>query len=207
MPQPLSVASVVDKNKITSGAVWVVLLALDVVDPNTREVVETLRIARNNEEVIFGGHVYAPANFEINLDQRQGQAPTCSITAHDEMRFIQQRMEAMAGGVFSRVTMTIVNTERLDKEPEISVPFEITSSSTKDYIVTFDLGAENPLRIQFPKHTQRQDRCAWRYKGYGCGYVGSHPKCDYTRDGPNGCAAHSNTDNFRALLGMVRMNI
>jgi phage-related protein len=207
MARPLSVASVIDKNKITSGAVWVVLLDLEVINPNTREVVETLQIVRNNEDVTFNGVVYKAANFDINIDQRQGQAPTCSVTAHDEMRFIQQRMEAMAGGVFSHVTMTIVNTERLDKDPEIQIPFEIVSSSVKDYIVTFDLGAENPLRIQFPKHTQRHDRCAWRYKGYGCGYTGAMPRCSYTHDGPEGCVAHDNVDNFRALQGLVRMNI
>ncbi len=203
MSQILSVGSVIDKNRITSDVAWVVLLKIDITDPNDRTIVETVRVARNNEDVLFNGEVFVASNFEFNIDQRQNQASTVGLVAQDQTRYLQQRIEEMAGGVFSAVEMTVVNTERLDRPPEIQERFRVNSSSVKDDVVTFELGAENPLAIQFPKHVQRQDRCAWRFKGYGCEYAGVLATCDYTKDGANGCNAH----NFRALAGLVRMNI
>jgi phage-related protein len=119
-------------------------------------------------------------------------------------------MEAMAGGVFSEVVLLVVNTDRLDQPPELEETFQITNSSAKNYIVTFQLGAENPLSIGFPRRRQFKDRCAWQFKGYGCPYVGSLPTCDYTLDGANGCKKHfpgSTALPFKGLPGLVRMNI
>ena len=207
MPGALSVASVIDKNKITSGAVWVTLLEMKLIDPNTRELSQTIRIAQNNEPIVFMGNTYAPANFEISISQRKGEAPSVSMNAKDKTGILIKPIDDMAGGVFSTVVMTIVNTQRLDQPSEIEMNFEVLSTNIKGYDIAIELGAENPLRIQFPRHTQRQDRCAWRYKGYGCGYSGTLATCDYTAAGPNGCGAHENLENFRALRGLVRMNI
>jgi hypothetical protein len=213
MARHLSVASVIDKNRVTSEVAWVILLDIYVTDPNSREVVETLRIARNNENVTFGTDaqgnpiVYQAGNFDVQVDQRKGEAPSVSITARDQTRYIHSRLDAMAGGVFSEIQMTVVNTSRLDKPPEMQERFQITGATVKDYVVTIQLGAENPLAVQFPKHTQRQDRCAWRFRGYGCQYAGPASSCDYTKDGPNGCRAKGNTLNFRGLPGLVKMNI
>lgn len=217
MANNLTVASVIDKNRISSEKVWLILLDIFVTDPNTRQVVETLRIVRNNENVTFGVDesglpvVYQAGNFEFNIDQRQNSAPSVSITAQDQIGFIQSRMEAVAGGVLSEVQMTVISTDSDDTDitgdPEMQERFQIVNSSVKDGVVTFELGSENPLGINFPKHRQWQDRCAWRFKGYGCGYTGAVSTCDYSKNGPNGCAAKNNTQNFRGLPGLVRMNI
>jgi phage-related protein len=203
----LSVSSAIDKNKISSENAWVILLDIYITDPNTRSVVETLRIARNPENIAFNGEFYTAGNFEIQMEQSQDRAPSVSINAKDPTGFIHARMEDMAGGVFSEVQMTVVNSSRLDRPPEIQERFQIVGSSVKDYTVSFQLGSENPLGIQFPKHRQFQDRCAWRFRGYGCGYNGPVQTCDYSKDGSNGCASKNNTLNFRGLPGLVRMNI
>lgn len=203
----------IDKNKVSSQTPWVVLIDVAIVDPNTREVVDTLHIARNDENVVFGTDadgnplVYQAGNFDFNIQQAQNQEPSVTITAQDQTRYIHSRMEAMAGGVFSNVTMTVVNTDRLDQPPEIQETFEILQASTKEYVVTFQLGSENLLAIQFPKSKQWKDRCAWRYKGYGCRYAGPAPTCDYTLDGANGCIVHQNALNFKGLPGLVALNI
>jgi hypothetical protein len=210
MARVLSVASAIDKNKLTSDAVWVALLQIDVVDPNDRTITETLYIARNDEPIIFGGQEYIAANFEFQITQENGKDPDVTLQANDQTRYIQSRMEDMAGGVFSDVTLRIVNSKALDKPPELEHTFEVTASSAANYVVSFTLGAENFLNVAFPRHRQLKDRCVWRYKGYGCGYVGSIPTCDYTRDGPNGCMAHfpgAASIPFRGLPGLVRLNI
>jgi hypothetical protein len=207
MSRALSVESVIDKNKITSENVWVAALEIRIVNPNTRLVEDTLYIVRNDENVIFNGQVYQASNFDFQIDQKQNEAPTCTLTAQDHTRFIESKLDAMAGGVFSEVVLRVINTARLDRPPEIEETLSVTASSVKNYVVSCTLGSENPLGIQFPKHRQFRDRCAWRFKGYGCQYAGPSPTCDYTRDGPNGCAAKGNTINFRGLSGLVKMNI
>jgi hypothetical protein len=210
MARHLSVESVIDKNKVSSATAWVALLQVDVIDPNTRLVEETLYIARNDENVVFGDQVYQAANFEFRITQRQGETPSVSLTAQDQTRYIQSRMEAMAGGVFSECRLLVVNTDRLDQAPELEESFQVTSSSTKDYIVTFQLGAENQLSIAFPHRRQSKDRCAWAFKGYGCPYVGPLTTCDYSLEGPNGCSMHfpgSRALPFKGLPGLVRLNI
>jgi phage-related protein len=207
MARHLSVESVIDKNRLTSDNAWVILLAIDVVDPNSRAVTETMYIARNDENIVFNGVTYLAGNFEINIDQKQGSSPNVTITAQDQSGYIEARMEASAGAVLSEVDVILVNTARLDKPAEMQERFQITTSSAKDHVVSFAIGAENPLGIQFPKHRQWQDGCAWRFKGYGCGYIGEATVCSYSKDGPNGCSEKSNTINFRALPGLVKMNI
>ncbi|MGE8141846.1 hypothetical protein ACQKOE_07710 [Novosphingobium sp. NPDC080210] len=207
MAKNLNVGDVIDKNKLSSSAVWVALLEIQIVNPNDRTVVETIYVVNNTEDILFEGNVYQKANFDFKIEQRNGEAPSVTLTANDQTQIIHKKLEDYAGGVFSNVTMKVVNAESLDRPAEMIEKFQVTSSSIRGYVVTLQLGAENPLTINFPKHTQRQDQCAWRYKGFGCGYAGALSQCDYTKDGPNGCRAHNNLANFRALPGLVRMNI
>ena len=207
MAKYFKVSDAIDKNRLSSSAVWVILVVIDVVNPNDRTVVQTIRLARNNETVVFEGDTFDPANFEFNVNQRNGEAPTVSMAVNDQTRIVHKKLDEMAGGVFSRITMKIVNTESIDRPAEMIEEFQVVSSTVSGYVISLQLGAENPLAIQFPKHIQRQDRCAWRYKGYGCDYAGALPKCDYTKNGANGCVQHGNVANFRAIPGLVRMNI
>lgn len=207
MPRALSVGSVIDKNKISSSAVWVILLRIDIVNPNDRNVVETVMVAQNNEDVTYGMDIYKAANFEVRVSQSQNQAPDVSIAMHDELGYITARADEMAGGVFSNVTMMIVNLDRAQRKAEFQETFMILDTSVDKSIITFRLGAENLIQMQFPKHRQMKERCAWRYKGYGCDYSGPMPTCDYSLNGANGCVAHNNSARFRGCPGMVRLNI
>ncbi len=207
MTRHLSAASAIDRSRLSSSTAWLILLKLEIADPNTRQTVETVHLVANDEDITFDGNLYTAANFVINIDQGQNQAPSVTLVAQDQTGMIERKIEDYAGGVMSQVVMMVVNSDRLDHEPEIENTFDVVSSSAKDGVVSFELGSENPLTIQFPKHTQMKDRCSWRYKGYGCEYAGPMGSCDYTLDGPNGCRAHDNVERFRGLPGLVRMNI
>lgn len=207
MARHLSAASAIDRSRLSSSTAWLILLKLEIADPNTRQTVETVHLVANDEDITFDGNLYTAANFVINIDQGQNQAPSVTLVAQDQTGMIERKIEDYAGGVMSQVVMMVVNSDRLEHEPEIENTFDVVSSSAKDGVVSFELGSENPLTIQFPKHTQMKDRCSWRYKGYGCEYAGPMGSCDYTLDGPNGCRAHDNVERFRGLPGLVRMNI
>lgn len=207
MPRYMNIGDAIDKNKISSNAVWVTLLEMQIVDPNDRTVAQTVRIVDNNEDVTFQGQTYTAANFTLNVSQKAGEEPSVTLTAQDQKRIIHQKLDDFAGGVFSNVIMRVVNTSNLARPAEVEEQFQVLSSTVRDYVVNLTLGAENPLSIAFPKHRQRQDQCAWRYRGYGCEYAGAMPSCDYSKDGPLGCRAHNNLANFRAIPGLVRLNI
>ena len=214
MANHLSVATIIEKNRVSSPVAFVILLDLHIVDPNSRDVVETIRICQNTENILFGTDdqgqpiVYQAGNFEINLDQKMNAASTVTLTAQDQHGLISSRVEAYAGGVFSEVVLTVVNSARLDKPAEIQERFSVLSSSIKDMVMSATLGAENPLMIQFPKYKQFRERCAWRFKGYGCAYSGALQTCDYSVDGANGCEKHfTGRLPFRGLPGLVSMNV
>lgn len=207
MPAHLSVATIIEKNKLSSDVAFIILMDVLIVDPESRQVIETLRIARNNENIIFEGEVYQAGNFDITVEQRKNEDSTVSIVARDPTGFISSKMELVAGGVYSEAVISVVNTARLDKPAEVRERFKIISSANKDYIVTFNLGTENLLSMTFPTRRQFQDRCAWKYKGYGCGSNSLTPTCSYTKDGPNGCTSKGNQLNFKGLPGLVKMNV
>lgn len=207
MARPLSVASVIDKNKVVSNNAWLILLDIKVIDPNTLGLVETLRVAKNNEAVVFNGQTYQPANFDFQFRVSQNDEPSFTLTAQDQTRFITSRIDQWGGGTSFKVILTIVNSARLDQPPELREEFSVLNSSTANYVVNCTLGAENMLTMRFPRSMQFQQRCRWRFKDSRCAYTGAAPTCDYTLDGENGCAAKNNNINFGGFPGLRRLNV
>lgn len=198
----LSVATIIEKNKLASTTPFLVCLEIAVKDPATGDVVETLRLVRNNEDITYQGNLYAAFPFELSLSSEAGAVPTVRVTAKDYTKAIQARMQAYGGAVGSSVQIIVLNADNLAQPPEIVEFFEIIGASAKDYDVSFELGAENALALPFPRRRQLRDRCGWRYKSAECGYTGSLTSCDLSLQGPNGCAAHGNTINFGGFPGI-----
>lgn len=200
MSKSLSVANVIEKNRISSEVPYLALLDIEVVDPNLGVVMETLHIVRNSEDITFNGVLYTALQFEFDLKSEAGAQPTVSVVIHDLTRAIQGRMQQYGGGIGFNVTIMVVNGSQLDKPADVVEYFQIVGASAQNYVVTFQLGAENALMYTFPRRKQTKDFCQWRYKDPDtCGYSGDLPSCDLTLQGPNGCAAHHNTINFGAF--------
>jgi phage-related protein len=198
----LSVATVIEKNKIASAVAFVPLLQIKVVHPTTLELVETIYYANNPEAITYQGNTYLAAAFQFQKRTTSGTLGEMSLTVKDYTQAIQERMEAYGGGVGFEVTVLMINTGNLNQAPEIAETFKITSASAKGYDVSWTLGAENPLTVRFPRRMQNRDRCPWIYKGAECKYAGTLPTCDYSLQGTNGCATHNNTLNFGAFPGI-----
>ncbi len=202
MARHLSVATVIEKNRISSAFAFIPILDIRIKNPDTGEIVETLHFARNTEDLEFQGKTYVASHFDFDIKSAAGNQPELTLNVVDYSRAIQARMQEFGGGVGSEVTLTIVNTANLEQPPEVQEEFEVTGASVADYRVDFTLGAENPLMMRFPPGRMYKDRCRWRYKGEQCGYSGPLPRCDYTLQGENGCAAHNNTRNFGGFPGI-----
>lgn len=202
MPAHLSVATVIEKNRIASTEAFIALLEVDVVDPETRELVETQYVARNDEPITYQGNTYIAGSFDVTIKSQSGEVPEITLSAADFSRSLQRRMQEFRGGVGFEVRFIVINTANIEQPPELHETFYVIGASAKNYFVQFILGAENPLMRRFPYHTQFADKCRWRYKSVQCGYTGTQETCDLTLQGPNGCASHNNTINFGGYPGL-----
>jgi lambda family phage minor tail protein L len=206
MARHLSLASVIDKNRIASEIAWIALMEVEIVNPDTGLYVETLRVANNPEDVTFAGQTFTKGAFEFDMNHEAGSVPQMEVVAKDYTRTIQARMEAYRGGTGFRVRLMVINSgaPSLDPRPDIEEEFIVTKAAANNYVVTFTLGADNPLTRRYPFRYQFKDRCPWRYKGVECGYDGDLKTCDFSLQGDNGCAAHGNARNFGGFPGIVR---
>lgn len=202
MTTPLSIASVVEANRLSSGVPFLCLLDIEVVNPATGVVVTTLHVARNPENVVFQSVTYTAGMFDITLKTEAGKGAEVSLNVTDYTQAIQALMEEYGGGIGSNVTFYLVNGANLAQGAEIVEFFQIVGASSSEYRHNFVLGAENTLMQTFPRRRQTRDFCQWRYKSVDCGYTGGLATCDLSLQGPNGCAAHSNALNFGAFPGL-----
>lgn len=202
MSTSLSIATVIEKNRLSSDVPFLLLIDVEVVDPESGVVVTVLHIARNPEDIVYAGNTYEKGTFDVSFSTTSGEVPQVTLSVNDYTQALQFYMEGFGGGVGSNVTLYVVNGGALDKPPEVMEFFQITGATAQDYVQQFQLGAENTLARTFPARRQNKDFCAWRYKSADCGYTGLLATCDLTLQGANGCAAHANAINFGGCPGL-----
>lgn len=207
MPKNLSVADIIEKNKLYSNTPFVILLDVEIIDPATGLVNQTIHLARNNEDVVYNSNTYVKSSFEFKFGAEAGETPNVSISITDYQNSIQGLLQEYGGGLGSHITVFVVNAGNLTQAPDNIEYFDVITATTSNYVVEWSLGAENILTHQFPKRKQFKDRCSWRYAGAECGYAGPLPSCDLSLDGPNGCQYHNNTPNFGGFPGINASNV
>lgn len=200
----LSVGSVIEKNKLFSNKPFLNFLEIDVINPKTKEFVETLYLVNNKESIEYQGHTYMATSFELEIKKGSGEAPSLSLTVYDVTRAIEAAIQEYKGATGFKVRVMFVNTGALDLPPELIEEFIILSTSNQGYVISATLGAENPLTKKCPKRTCFREVCTWLYKSEECGYKGDITACDYTLSGINGCKAHNNTKNFGGFPGIPK---
>lgn len=200
MKQP-TIEAIIDKNKIASDRVWLFAATIRVKDVN-ENLVETVYIVRNNEDVTLDGQVFQALPFDIDKTENAGEIANIAIAVQDQTRFIQTKMQQYNGLINSEVdlhvTMLDAGSTVGDIQPDLTESYVVMGSSTSDYVTRIELGVRSPLDAAVPARIQSKDRCSFRYKSAECGYSGGLASCDFTLDGPNGCVAHSNEDRFGA---------
>ena len=199
----LSVATVLEKNRLDSGVPFLPLLKIDVVDPTTLAVVESLYLVRNNEPITYNGIVYTPTAFDVTLKKGLNEQASLTLSVNDYSQSVQAQMQAYGGGVGFHVTFSIIDSSALDLPAEMVEYFDVMSSSASEYACSFTLGVSNALTSAFPRRRQTRDFCQWRFKDPGtCGYTGAAPTCDLTLQGPNGCSVKGHTIHFGGFPGI-----
>lgn len=186
----LSVATVLEKNRLDSGVPFLALLDIEVIDPSTGSTVQVLHIVRNDENITFNGVEYVATAFDIQLKKTINEQTSLELSINDFSQAIQAQMQAYGGGIGFNVTFYLVDGSALHLPPEIVEYFQVITASASEYSASFSLGTNNSLNSVFPKRKQARDYCQWRFMDPDtCAYTGAATSCDYTLQGPNGCAA------------------
>lgn len=202
MPKSLPAALVIQKNKVSSTAPWLILLEIDLVNPTTGAVDQTTRLAHNQENVVWNGNTYwaFPFTLDQSNDNSNGEIPKLTLSVSNVTQLLQADVEQYSGGMGSTVTLTVVHTGSLDSvSPEMQRQYEVLSCTSTADMIAFDLGAPNPMRRRFPLNRYMPGHCYWPYKGAECRYSGSSSACSRTY---NDCVAHGMQANFGGFVGL-----
>lgn len=204
MPHNLNLSTVIDKNKVSSEHVFLILIEAEIKDTEGT-LVDTIRIVKNSEDITFEGNVFTASNFELDIQLDATRETQVTLKAHDETRLLAQYIDAYDGLVGCKVRIIIANSGSLSSPPEIDENLLVTSTTLTNYTANIELGVESATGVRFPKARQFKDRCWKTFKSTRCGYAGPDGTCDYTRNGPNGCVAKNNEINFGGFPGINEM--
>ncbi|MBW8001776.1 MAG: hypothetical protein FVQ80_07100 [Planctomycetes bacterium] len=178
----LSSAAILEKNKLESDGVWLVLMKI--VFPTTT----TVRIARNTEDVVWpssDGNTYTAFPFDLDDEREEGGGAHSMLTVRvsNVSKVIQGYMEAPGakGGVGSDVNLYVVHNQHLDlTNAEVNETFTCTSAFAGTQWATFTLSAPNQAFVPFPERRFIKNFCSWSFNfptgaGIKCGYSGATP--------------------------------
>lgn len=202
----LSIATIIEKNRLQSDRAWLIALKIHARNPVTGAVEEVIRVVRNTELTTIMGEPYEPAAFDIAIDEKSTELPTLTVTIQDQTQVVHGYMERFGGGVGFDVDLIIVHAktaEDAESDPELIEYFQVISASTANYVVTWTLGAENPLRQIFPARRQEDEQCSFKFRDENCGYTGSATSCDLTLNGARGCRVKNNSKNYGGYPGIL----
>lgn len=176
----LSVAGMLEKSQLSSDGVW--LLLLEVALPDSEE---PLRLVRNNEDIIWSGHIWTAFNFKLGeiTEDHKGNPQSVPLQVSNVTQIVQAYVEEYKGLTGTTVTLRVVHSEYLGNDkPEVEEVFTVQSTTCDSHWVTFYLGCDVSVQLRFPFRRVLKHFCAWRdhYKGIECGYAGSLPPCDGT---------------------------
>ncbi len=188
--QELSLAAILEKNKIASTGVWLILLEIQV----TPEIV--IRVVHNNENVSWNGSEWIGFPFQIGDVFEDGkELPKVSLKVSNITGVVQQYLEESNGGVGATVILRVVHSEHLDQtDPEIEETFAVQSVSADVQWVTFNLSGDFTTNLRIPPNRYLKDFCPYKFKGIKCGYAGTgFSSCNKTLAD---CRARDNSKRF-----------
>ena len=170
MPLTLPANLIIEKNKIATPSAWLIMLEIG---PTP------IRIVRNNEDITYNSNLYTAFPFDLSLsDTSKGELPSLTVSISNVSRIFTQAVEITNGAVGYTVRLLVINSAHLSDLPALDRYFTILSVTCNALVITFKLGAANPMLQRFPVRKIYKDYCSWKFKSLECGYTGSIALCD-----------------------------
>lgn len=197
----LSAVAKQEKNKLSTGSVFIVLLDIDLKDG------DVIRVCYNTEDVTWNGNLYQAFPFELGevSEATDGSDPSVELKVDNTSRALSYYIESSGGAVNMPVVLRVVNTENLNSvEAELEESFVVQKTSVAEDFVTFTLGAEYSSRTRRPLNRYMKNNCPFKYKGVRCGYNGNIPTCYHTLVD---CREHDNSKRFGGFPGIDQKGV
>ena len=176
----LNPAAIIEKNRLSSDGVWLILLELNIAD-----LTEPIRVVRNNEDIFWNGVPWVAFPFELGEmnEDSKGELPNLTLKISNITGALQQYIEMSNGGVDSSAIIRVVHSKHLDLDiPEIEETFAVESLTVDVNWITVNLGPDFTTQLRVPADRYMKDFCPFKFKGYECGYNGLDESCDKTID-------------------------
>lgn len=179
---PLSSVAKVEKNKLTTDSVWLIMLEITI--PSLEDVI---RIVSNNEDITWNGEIWQKFAFELDEMSESSTAETSqfSIKVGNANNVIGQYIREYETWVklnsYSPITCTlyVVNSNDLDNpDPTYSANLTLTSSSINMIEATFTVSSRDMFRFRIPIYNMYPNSCRFTLKDSRCKYSGSATSCD-----------------------------
>ena len=183
----LSTAAIIEKNKVSTDGVWLLLAEIAV----TGE--DTIRLVNNNENITFQGQTYYMFPFQLSpVKESSSELSNTTLAVSNVTGAIQQIVEQYDGIVGAKVKVFAINTNVPDYIAA-EENFVVTGTTADSNNVTFKLGTDFLFTKRFPNTRILKDYCPFKYKGKRCGYTGNLETCEKTLAD---CRLHNNNVRF-----------
>lgn len=206
MPLPLSSSAIKEKNKLTDGSEWLILI--DITVPGLGE---NIRVTSDNADTVWKNNTYLPFTFEIEeiSDSSAGEVPRVDLKVSNVTRAIEAYLQEydeytkVNGYTPIELTTSVVHSAHLDLAvPETEYVFHLKQPKTNAKWATFTLGANNPYNKRFPLNRLLKNRCRYKkFKNDRCGYSGPATDCNMTLVR---CRELNNSARFGGFPGVGR---
>lgn len=199
MPLTLPSSIIGLKNALAGDQSFVMLAEVQV---NNIDIPETLRFARNTENVTWDGETWVAFPFDLDMmgDTSRGEVPKMNLKVSNVSRAVQSYIEQADGGIDAPVALRLIHeTQFSTSEYCIRLDFVVSSTSCNSQWVNFELSGSNPWTRRVPATRCRKNFCRWRFKSYTCGYHGVGTTCDKTL---SQCKTYLNSDRYGAFPGV-----
>lgn len=190
-----------------SGGAWLWLVEIFI--PGYR----LIRLAKNTEDITYGGVVYNADNLNVGLAGLSGDGSiprTILQVAQDKDYTLENKINATKGASGGWVKIIRAHENYLDKFiAELEDIVDILTADSDTTHVVFQLGIPNPLLKKIPLRRYSSKICPYHipglFGGVECQYPGDDPTCTGKFEDCNGDMAGSTKDNavhFGADLGL-----
>ena len=162
---------------------------------------ETLRFARNTEDVIWNGNTWTKFPIDIgDISEGSGDGTIqLGITVSNLDGLIQSYIEPLNGADGSLVNIFLVYAGDLTKTNVPTFTLAIIDSAADTNAVVFKLGSIPALTQKFPLDKMSKIACRHLFKDEFCAYAGGETVCDKTL---TRCRALNNSARYGGFVGL-----
>lgn len=168
MPYTLPSGAVIAINQLEQDRAYLTLLEVTI--PAAPDFV--LRLAYNNEDVVWNGHVWQAFPFQLGeIPENVDELPSVDLKVSNINQLLEEYYEATDGGAGGIATVYVVRSDALDEPAMVEHEFDIKMSTIDDFWVTLKLGLDSVMNQRRPIHMFKANHCDHKATGVQCGAV------------------------------------